>query len=190
MIYIEMNPMEKFRASRCHAFPALFLIAGATALQGQTIIEHGVIDGKTAAAAAAAGTSIVGILGQINRTVEKKMEPPPPAAKPKPRVPPSPQDEGARLPDVPRPSGSIASAVPSTPKPEHEQVSFSLIVEGMDRDELVRLFGKPSMSVSGVESSALFETYWYQTATESITVVLRNGKVSSVIRVEKASSAA
>jgi len=60
----------------------------------------------------------------------------------------------------------------------------------MDRDELVRLFGKPSMSVSGVESSALFETYWYQTATESITVVLRNGKVSSVIRVEKASSAA
>ncbi len=35
---------------------------------------------------------------------------------------------------------------------------------GMDRAELVKLFGKPSMSVSGGEAHALTETYWYQTS--------------------------
>ena len=76
---------------------------------------------------------------------------------------------------------------PSPPaiQPSGAPVSFSVVTAGMDRAELVKLFGKPSMSVSGMESHALTETFWYQTPTESVTVILRDGKVFSISRVEK-----
>jgi hypothetical protein len=143
-------------------------------LQGQAIIERGVLDGRSAAGAAGVGKSVTGVLGQIGKTMNEatKVE----APKPAPAVrPPAPEPEL----EAPKPP---APATPAAP------VDFGLVVAGMDRAELMKLVGKPSMSVSGVESSLLRETYWYQTATESITVILRDGKVVSITRVPKSAS--
>jgi hypothetical protein len=55
----------------------------------------------------------------------------------------------------------------------------------MDRADLVRLAGKPSMSVSGVESSVLVETYWYRVGADTVTIILRGGKIASISGTEK-----
>jgi hypothetical protein len=150
--------------------PILILCAGTPLLHGQGIVEHGIIDGKTAAAAAGAGGSVLGVLRQMGNTTEK-------AAKTGGTPAPPPRTVPADDSDGPRPSPS--------PAPAAAPVSFSAVTEGMDRAELLKLFGKPSMSVSGMDAHALTETFWYQTANESITIVLHDGKVFSISRVEK-----
>ena len=152
--------------------PILILCAGTPLLHGQAIVERGVIDGKTAAAAAGAGKSLLGVLGQIGNVSEAAA-----------RVGNAPAPPRSVAPDdfeAPRPS--------APPTPAAARPSFSVVTAGMDRTELVRLFGKPSISVSGMEAHAFTETFWYQTPTESVTVVLRDGKVFSITRVEKSAA--
>jgi hypothetical protein len=150
--------------------PILILCAGTPLLHGQGIIEHGIIDGKAAAAAAGAGASVLGVLRQMGNTTEKAAKTGEAPAPPSRAVPP---DDS----DLPRPSPSPAPA--ATP------VGFSAVTKGMDRVELLKLVGKPSISVSGMDAHLLTETFWYQTATESITIVLHDGKVFSISRAQK-----
>jgi len=163
--------------SRRPMLPILILCAGSPLLHAQSIVEHGIIDGKTAAAAAGAGASVLGVLRQMGNATDaaaKVGTPAPVQVAPPPRpMPISSDDDGPR--------GSASSTPPRIGPP----VSFSVVTAGMDRAELLKIFGKPSMSVSGMESHALTETYWYQTPTESVTVILRDGKVFSITRVEK-----
>jgi hypothetical protein len=151
--------------------PILILCAGTPLLHGQGIVEHGIIDGKTAAGAAGAGASVLGVLSKMGNTTEKAAKTGGTPAAPPPRAVQADDIE------APRP--------PSSPAPAAAPVSFSAVTEGMDRAEVLKLFGKPSMSVSGMDARALTETFWYQTATESVTIVLHDGKVFSISRVEK-----
>ncbi len=45
---------------------------------------------------------------------------------------------------------------------------------------MLKKVGKPSMSISSVESSTQVETCWYRSAAESVTVTLRDGKVATI----------
>ena len=58
----------------------------------------------------------------------------------------------------------------------------------MDKAELVKKVGKPSMSLTSTESSTLVETYWYRSGEDKVTVVLRNGKVATISGAEKLSA--
>ena len=54
----------------------------------------------------------------------------------------------------------------------------------MERADLLKKLGKPSMSLTSMESSALVETCWYRRGEDRVTVILRDGKVSSVSGVD------
>ena len=58
----------------------------------------------------------------------------------------------------------------------------------MERAELIRKAGKPSMALSSTESSVLVETCWYRAGADNITVILRNGKVASIAGVDALSA--
>jgi len=66
------------------------------------------------------------------------------------------------------------------PAPPALPADFSEVIAGMDRADLIRKAGKPSMSVTSVESSTLIETCWYRAGDDRVTVVLRNGKVATI----------
>jgi len=152
----------------------LTLGAGVTLAFGQTALEHGSIDGRSAAAAVGAGKAVVTIFGKTNKsivgTVTAQETPRPATAAPS---------------ALPGPQQRNTAAVDILPPPPAPAVDFSTIAVGMDRADLIKLAGKPSMSVSGVESSVLVETYWYRVGTETVTIILRGGKIASISGVDK-----
>ena len=112
---------------------------------------------------AAAGKSAVDVFGKVNKTLAT-------AAK---------SDDTTRLSPGP-------AAASSTPQPEPiAPPDLTALVTGMDRAELVAKAGKPSMSVTSTEASTLVETCWYRAGANSVTVILRNGKVASIAGAEK-----
>jgi hypothetical protein len=72
--------------------------------------------------------------------------------------------------------------VPAAPAPPAD---FSALVTGMDRADLLKKVGKPSMSMSNMESSKVVETCWYRSGADSITVILRDGKVTEISGLDK-----
>ena len=159
--------------------PFLFILtlgAGVALAPCQTTLEHGSIDGRSAAAAAGAGKAVVTIFGKTNKTLGGSVQ-----AQETPR-PASPAPSAAE-PEPPR-RNPAAVDIPAPPPPA-AKADFSTVAVGMDRAELIRLAGKPSMSVSGVESSVLVETFWYRVGPDTVTIILRGGKISSIAGAEK-----
>ena len=150
--------------------PVWILIAGATLLHGQAMIEYGIGAGRSGAAGAAAGKSVVHILGQVSTTLAG-------AARTGDNIRPA----ESRVVTVAAPAAAVAPqpAAPAAP------IDFSEIAAGMDKAELMAKAGKPSMSVTSTESSTLVETCWYRAGANSVTVILRNGKVASITGAEK-----
>ena len=62
---------------------------------------------------------------------------------------------------------------------------FAALVIGMDRTDLLKKVGKPSMSMSSVESSQAVETCWYKSGADSVTVILRDGKVAELVAAKR-----
>jgi hypothetical protein len=75
-----------------------------------------------------------------------------------------------------------AAAAPAVP------ADFREVIAGMDKADLIRKAGKPSMSVTSMESSALVETCWYRAGEDKVTVILRNGKVATISGWDKSSA--
>src|SRR5437867_5806856 len=113
--------------------PILMLSAAPVLVHGQAIIEYGATAGATAGAAATAGKSVKGVFGQLNKTLAG-------AAR---------TDEAAKLAPATAPAipasgapAATAQAAPAVP------ADFSEIVAGMDKADLLKKAGKPSMSVT------------------------------------------
>ena len=152
----------------------LILSAAPVLLHGQTMVEYGATAGGAAAGASAAGAgkSIKGVFGQVNKALSG-------AAR---------ADESARSLASAGPSGAVtASSSVAVPAPASPAVpaDFSEIIAGMDKADLLKKAGKPSMSVTSMESSMLVETCWYRAGDDRVTVILRNGKVATINGVEK-----
>src|SRR5207247_2105534 len=129
--------------------PGLILTAGATLLHAQTMIEYGASAGRSgvAAGAAGAGKSTTKIFDKLNSSLAG-------AAK-----------SGDDVKNGPSSSAAPATvvAVTSTPAPASPALpaDFAALAIGMDRADLLKKVGKPSMSMSSVESSKVVETCWY-----------------------------
>ena len=158
-------------------FSLLFLSAGATLLEAQAIVEFGSLTGRTGAAAggATAGKSVVDIFGKVNQTLSG-------AAK---------VGDGAKPRAVPAGSAkSQPTAAPPAPLTPLPPADLSALAIGMERADLLKKVGKPAMSISSVEDSAMVETCWFRSGGEQVTVILRGGKVASISGMEKSIEAA
>ena len=51
---------------------------------------------------------------------------------------------------------------------------------------MLKKVGKPSMSMSSMDSAALVETCWYKNGEGSVTVTLRDGKVAAFDKISPA----
>src|SRR5262245_41475434 len=153
--------------------PVWIVTAGATLLHAQVMIEYGASAGRSGAAAGAAGAgrSATKIFDKINTSLAG-------AARTTDDVKNSPSSSSA---------SRAVTAAPTAPPPAPPALpaDFTALVIGMDRADLLKKVGKPSMSMSGVESSKAVETCWYKVGAESVTVILRDGKVAEITGAEK-----
>src|SRR5579863_7702844 len=122
---------------------------GACLLSAQAITEYGATAGSASAtsAGAGAGKSVAGVFGKVSQTLAG-------AAKASDNAKPS----------TPQRSKSAAAAAPSAPKPAEPIAppDLAALSNGMDRAGMLKKVGKPSMSMSSMESSSLVETCWYK----------------------------
>jgi hypothetical protein len=155
--------------------PILILSAGATLLHAQAMIEYGVATGRggAAAGAAAAGKSAIDVFGKVNKAL----------------VTASKSDDTTKLTPGPAPSAgaTAVTAVATKPQPPEPVAppDLTALVAGMDRADMLKKVGKPSMSLSGVEDSKLVETCWYRSGADNVTVTLRDGKVATISGADK-----
>jgi hypothetical protein len=152
--------------------PVWILTAGATLLHSQAMIEYGASAGRAGAAtgAAGAGRSATKIFDKLNTSLAG-------AAKSGDEVKNGP----------PSTAGPATVAATSVPPPAAPALpaDFAALVIGMDRADLLKKVGKPSMSMSSVESAKAIETCWYKNGAESVTVILRDGKVAEISGADK-----
>jgi hypothetical protein len=144
-------------------FPILILSAGATLLHAQAIVEFGTLTGRAGAAAGGAnvGKSIADVFGKVNKSVTGAGAVDA-AVKPKPL-----------------PAATTAPAAAAKPQPVAPP-ELSALAIGMDRADMLKKVGKPWMSISSVEDSILVETCSYRIGSDTVTVILRDGKVAAI----------
>jgi hypothetical protein len=143
----------------------IILSAGATLLHGQAMVEFGTLTGRAAGASGGAnvGKSIVDVFGKVNQSLSAAGTATADAvAKPKP------------LTAVP----AVTTAKPAEPLIPPD---LSGLVMGMDRTDMLKKVGKPSMSITGVEDATQVETCWYRSGSTSVTVTLREEKVATIL---------
>ena len=74
-----------------------------------------------------------------------------------------------------KPEAAAPAKAPEAAKPP---VDVAALSSGLDREELLKQFGKPSMKLSNSDGPDLVEKYFYKSAAgEKVVVTLRNGKV-------------
>ena len=167
------------------AFSVLILGAGAGLLSAQTMIEYGVGAGRSGAAATAApmGKAAAGAFGKVAQSLSeagKTGNDLKPASK---NISPVTTSAVAATPAAPAISTSPVVTVTATAAPKEEPLKpadLTKLETGMDRDDMLKKVGKPSMSLSSLESSIMVETCWYKSGSDSVTVILRDGKVASI----------
>ena len=146
-------------------FPMLILSAGAALLQAQSIVEFGTLSGRSTGAASGAGNvgkSIADVFGKVNQSVTA-------AGTVDAAVKPKPLPTATTTP-------ATASAKPAPAAPP----DLTALATGMDRADMVKKVGKPWMSISSVEDSILVETCTYRSGSDTVTVILRDGKVAEI----------
>src|SRR5262249_40982957 len=122
-------------------FPVLMLTASATALYGQAMVEYGINAGRSGAAAGAAGAG---------RAPEKRFDKVGRARAGAARA----DEKGKPGPAAPA-SATPGAPAAAAPAPAERVIppDFSALAVGMERVDLLNKVGKPSMSMSGTESS-------------------------------------
>jgi hypothetical protein len=155
----------------------LVLAVGATLAHAQGMIEYGVSAGRSGAAAGAAGAgrSATTIFNKVNSALAGSGK--------------TGEEIKGPSPATPAPAVITAKAAPaatpapaSTPQPPAD---FTALALGMDRADLFKKVGKPWMTMSGMESSKAIETCWYKNGPDTVTVIVSDGKVSSISGYEK-----
>jgi hypothetical protein len=142
----------------------VLLLALAACGYGQVLVEHSLAVAKAAAAANAAkakgpAASIATVFDAAGKAMAK--------AAPKDAVP-----------NVTRASAPAKNAAVAPPAPPPKQDE---ITAGLDRQDLLARFGKPSMKTSALQGGEVIETYWYMVAGhDTVVVTLRGGKVTGV----------
>jgi hypothetical protein len=150
---------------RLCVFPILILGVPANPLRAQAMIGYGAVSGQSAVASgpAATGKAAAGILGKLNQMLAE-------AAKPGDAAKPAP----------PAPSVTTAAKPPAASTEPSPAADFSALAIGMDRADLLKNVGKPSMTISSVESSVLVENCSYRKGAGMVAVTLRDGKVTAI----------
>jgi hypothetical protein len=145
----------------------LTLTAGAGLVHAQAMIEYGATAGRAAGAASAAGAgkSAGKIFDKLSTSLAG----------------------AARVDEIPKgssasPTTAVARTSASAPA---APADFTALVTGMDRADLLKKVGKPSMTMSSMESSKVIETCWYKSGAANVTVILRDGKVAEISGLEK-----
>lgn len=146
-------------------FPILLLAAGSTLLQGQSMVEYGVGMGRAGAAGAGVGKSVVKTIGRLDKTL---------AGAATANSDPLPSTPGKTTAPAVAPAAAAPVIAPAS------AAQFAEIIAGMDKAEMVKKVGKPSMTMTGFEKSALVETCWYRSGDDNIKIILRNGKVATI----------
>ena len=161
---------------RRYLFAILILSSQANPLRAQAMIGYGAVSGQSAVAsgAAATGKAAAGVLGKLNQTLAG-------AAKSGDTAKPAPAASSVT-------AAVSAPAVSSGPSPSAEPLpaaDFSALAIGMNREDLLKKVGKPSMTISSVESSVLVENYSYRKGPGTVGVTLRDGKVAAITGTEE-----
>jgi hypothetical protein len=159
-------------------------VLGACVLHAQAITEYG----ATTAGASAAGTvtakAVVNIFGKASKALadaaqsgEDVRPSPSPVQRPASGAKHTSQAKSTATPLV----SVVAPVAPEPLAKPGPQIppNLSALETGMGRADMLKNVGKPSMSMSSMESSALVETCWYKNGDDSVTVTLRDGKVSA-----------
>lgn len=139
----------------------LLVVVVLPAALAQTLVEYSLGAGRAAAAAPAAksaGAATAATLGKLGKTMGQAAQ----AAKTTGRAP-------------------TVAEVKRAPKPLGPFADPAQITVGLERVEVLRQFGEPSMKIADVQAKALVETFWYKPPEcEAVVVTLRDGKVSAV----------
>ncbi len=162
------------RISSPFVLVCLFLAIGAS-LTAQTAVEYGTIAaGSTTSATTDAkkiSKSIGGVFGQLGKALET----------------PSKGQQGHQTAASAAAAKRAASsrgkqpAALSAAKPESSSgVQSSQIQIGMSRTELLSAVGKPNMQIGGTDEGVFVETYMYGGSADTVTVTLRDGKVTGI----------
>jgi hypothetical protein len=151
----------------------MILSAGATLLHAQAMVEFGALSGRAAGTAGGAniGKGAVDVFGKVSKQLSGAAN----------------VDASARPQPVPAamPAPVTVAAVRPQPKPEPIlPPDLSALAVGMERADMLKKVGKPSMSIEGVDSGAQVETCWYRSGSDNVTVVLREGKVATITGLE------
>jgi hypothetical protein len=153
-------------------FLVSMLSGGASLLHAQTMVEYGAAAGRAGAVGGGAnvGKSITDVFGKVQQSLTG-------AAK---------VDEAVKPRSLP--ATAIASVPAVTPKaaPPEPVLPPDLkeLVVGLERADMLKKVGKPSMSFSLVESGVLVETCSYRSGADSVSVILRDGKVAAISGLE------
>jgi Flp pilus assembly pilin Flp len=151
----------------------MLLAAFGVSSYGQAMVEYGLGVGRGSLAGAAAGKKMGNATSSVLNKAAGAVEKSATAAQAAP----------AAKPGQPAEKTQVAAASPSAPQAPSAPpaVDASAIQPGIERQELVAKFGKPSMKLTQNQGSDIVEKYWYKAAgRETVTVTLRNGKVAEV----------
>lgn len=167
----------------------LILGAGAGLLSAQTMIEYGASAGRAGASASAAGAGkgAAAAFGRVTQALSGAAKASDEAKPSAPSAPSAAVPSYAPVASAAAPAAASSSpviTVSSAPAAQKEEplkpADLTALKTGMDRDEMLEKVGKPSMSLSSLESSTMVETCWYKNGSDSVTVTLRDGKVASI----------
>ena len=152
-------------------FICLVMLALPASAFGQAIVESAIVtsaSGTAAAGAKGAGAAAAGVFENLRKTLAGANQP---------------SSAGDS-----KPTGLPASQVFVTPPdPEAlkavEPKDVSGIVAGLTRQELTEKYGRPALKVSEQKGDQVVEIYTYmQAKNDPVTVTLRDGVVSAVVR--------
>src|SRR5262249_33811795 len=152
------------------------LMLSAAGLYGQALIEYGASAGRAGAAAGAApvSRSVAGAFDKVSKALAGATST---GESAKVSSTASVAPTSAATPATAAPAAAVTPSPVEAPAPPPD---FSALAAGMDRADLLKKVGKPSMSMSIPESSSLVETCWYRSGNDSIKVTLRDGKVTEI----------
>ena len=140
----------------------LLAVALPAAVLGQALVEYTLGVGRAAAAAPAAkraGDATAATLEKLGKTMGQAGQV---AAKTTGRAP--------ALGDAQKPRGPLG------PFADPAQITV-----GLERGEVLRRFGEPSMKTTDTQGKELVETFWYSLRErDPVVVTLRDGKVAAV----------
>ena len=169
---------------RRYAIAILILSAQANLLRAQAMVGYGAATGQSATAAsgaAATGKTAPGVFGKLNQALAG-------AAKPADAAKTAPAPAVTTAAKAPAPATEPAPSAAPAAEPA-APTDFSALAIGMNRADLLKKVGKPSMTISSVESSVLVENCSYRKGSGTVSVTLRDGKVTAIAGAEERAQA-